>query len=246
MREQIDSRVLEWREEGKAEIVPGVLFIDEVGARAWKSTCAVWSGAAVLLLCSVVMSGIMSIWDAGFDEVAGAVRLEKLTVCGRLQELSSLRDTVGFAVAVQPKDCCVLSHHVGLFCGEKLKRFFDRTLTLTACFEFERRKGLTSCMPLPDAQHTECCDPCLLMEASIPHLVPLQVHMLDIECFSFLNRALENEMSPILVVATNRGITRIRGTNYRSAALASWLMLSRTVVSWQWHLARCGLRPGLC
>lgn len=43
-----------------------------------------------------------------------------------------------------------------------------------------------------------------------------EVHMLDIECFSFLNRALENEMSPILVVATNRGITTIRGTNYKS------------------------------
>lgn len=40
--------------------------------------------------------------------------------------------------------------------------------------------------------------------------------MLDIECFSFLNRALENEMAPILVVATNRGITNIRGTNYKS------------------------------
>jgi len=43
-----------------------------------------------------------------------------------------------------------------------------------------------------------------------------EVHMLDIECFSFLNRALENEMSPVLVVATNRGITRIRGTSYKS------------------------------
>ncbi|CAG9463519.1 unnamed protein product [Pedinophyceae sp. YPF-701] len=43
-----------------------------------------------------------------------------------------------------------------------------------------------------------------------------EVHMLDIECFSFLNRALESDMAPILVVATNRGITRIRGTNYRS------------------------------
>eukprot|EP00873_Tetraselmis_striata_P025482 jgi/Tetstr1/445746/TSEL_033394.t1 len=43
-----------------------------------------------------------------------------------------------------------------------------------------------------------------------------EVHMLDIECFSFLNRALEGDMSPVLVVATNRGITRIRGTNYRS------------------------------
>ncbi|GAV57713.1 TIP49 domain-containing protein [Cephalotus follicularis] len=43
-----------------------------------------------------------------------------------------------------------------------------------------------------------------------------EVHMLDIECFSFLNRALENEMAPILVVATNRGITNIRGTSDRS------------------------------
>lgn len=30
VREQIDTKVAEWREEGKAEIVPGVLFIDEV------------------------------------------------------------------------------------------------------------------------------------------------------------------------------------------------------------------------
>jgi len=40
--------------------------------------------------------------------------------------------------------------------------------------------------------------------------------MLDIECFSFLNRALEHEMSPVIIMATNRGITRIRGTNYQS------------------------------
>jgi len=35
-----------------------------------------------------------------------------------------------------------------------------------------------------------------------------EVHMLDIECFSFLNRALESDMAPILIVATNRGITK--------------------------------------
>ena len=40
--------------------------------------------------------------------------------------------------------------------------------------------------------------------------------MLDIECFSYLNRALESDLAPVLVVATNRGITRIRGTNYKS------------------------------
>jgi len=39
--------------------------------------------------------------------------------------------------------------------------------------------------------------------------------MLDIECFSFLNRALESETSPIVIFATNRGITNIRGTNYK-------------------------------
>merc|ERR1712216_977586 len=43
-----------------------------------------------------------------------------------------------------------------------------------------------------------------------------EVHMLDIECFSFLNRALENDMAPVLVTATNRGITKIRGTDYES------------------------------
>lgn len=30
VRAQINSKVAEWREEGKAELVPGVLFIDEV------------------------------------------------------------------------------------------------------------------------------------------------------------------------------------------------------------------------
>lgn len=30
LRDQINTKVSDWREEGKAEIVPGVLFIDEV------------------------------------------------------------------------------------------------------------------------------------------------------------------------------------------------------------------------
>ena len=38
-----------------------------------------------------------------------------------------------------------------------------------------------------------------------------EVHMLDIECFSFLNRALESDVAPIVLLATNRGITTIRG-----------------------------------
>merc|ERR1711934_1062608 len=43
-----------------------------------------------------------------------------------------------------------------------------------------------------------------------------EVHMLDIECFSFLNRALEAESAPVVIMATNRGITTIRGTDYKS------------------------------
>ena len=43
-----------------------------------------------------------------------------------------------------------------------------------------------------------------------------EVHMLDIECFSFLNRALEDELAPIVIMASNRGMARIRGTKFRS------------------------------
>ncbi len=38
-------------------------------------------------------------------------------------------------------------------------------------------------------------------------------HMLDIEVFSFLSRAMESELAPIIILATNRGFTRIRGTD---------------------------------
>lgn len=43
-----------------------------------------------------------------------------------------------------------------------------------------------------------------------------EVHMLDIECFSWLNRALESDLAPVLIIATNRGFARIRGTDYKS------------------------------
>lgn len=43
-----------------------------------------------------------------------------------------------------------------------------------------------------------------------------EVHMLDMECFSYLNSALESHLAPLVIMATNRGITKIRGTNYKS------------------------------
>jgi len=42
-----------------------------------------------------------------------------------------------------------------------------------------------------------------------------EVHMLDMDCFSFLNRAMESDLCPIIILATNRGIAAIRGTNFR-------------------------------
>uniref|UniRef100_A0A2N9I4U6 RuvB-like helicase n=1 Tax=Fagus sylvatica TaxID=28930 RepID=A0A2N9I4U6_FAGSY len=40
-----------------------------------------------------------------------------------------------------------------------------------------------------------------------------EVHMLDMECFSYLNRALESSLSPIVIFATNRGFCNVRGTD---------------------------------
>ncbi|MEM2755066.1 MAG: RuvB-like domain-containing protein, partial [Candidatus Methanomethylicia archaeon] len=40
-----------------------------------------------------------------------------------------------------------------------------------------------------------------------------EAHMLDVEAFSFLNRALEQEFAPVLVLATNRAMARVKGTD---------------------------------
>ena len=39
-----------------------------------------------------------------------------------------------------------------------------------------------------------------------------EVHMLDIECFTYLHKALESTIAPIVIFATNRGTCTIRGT----------------------------------
>ncbi|KAF2840367.1 TIP49-domain-containing protein [Patellaria atrata CBS 101060] len=57
-----------------------------------------------------------------------------------------------------------------------------------------------------------------------------EVHMLDIECFSFINRALEGELAPIVIMASNRGQTRIRGTNQKSPHGLPLDFLDRVVI----------------
>lgn len=38
-----------------------------------------------------------------------------------------------------------------------------------------------------------------------------EVNMLDIECFTYLNRALESSIAPVVILASNRGLTTVRG-----------------------------------
>ncbi|KAI9892100.1 MAG: RuvB ATP-dependent DNA helicase pontin [Vezdaea aestivalis] len=45
-----------------------------------------------------------------------------------------------------------------------------------------------------------------------------EVHMLDLECFTYLNRALESPLSPVVVLASNRGKTPVRGASDLIAA----------------------------
>lgn len=40
-----------------------------------------------------------------------------------------------------------------------------------------------------------------------------EAHMLDLECFAYLNRALESAVAPIVILATNRGMCQIRGAD---------------------------------
>ena len=57
-----------------------------------------------------------------------------------------------------------------------------------------------------------------------------EVHMLDIECFSYINRALEDDLAPIVIMASNRGNTRIRGTTYKSPHGLPLDFLDRVVI----------------
>jgi RuvB-like protein 2 len=57
-----------------------------------------------------------------------------------------------------------------------------------------------------------------------------EVHMLDIECFSYINRALEDDLSPIVIMASNRGNTTIRGTSYKSPHGLPLDFLDRVVI----------------
>ncbi|KAG0624579.1 hypothetical protein M758_3G258100 [Ceratodon purpureus] len=57
-----------------------------------------------------------------------------------------------------------------------------------------------------------------------------EVHMLDMECFTYLNRALESSLAPIVIFATNRGICSIKGTDISSPHGIPVDLLDRLVI----------------
>jgi len=55
-------------------------------------------------------------------------------------------------------------------------------------------------------------------------------HLLDLEAFSFLGRAMESELVPIIILATNRGVARIRGTEVESPLGFPLDLIDRAVI----------------
>lgn len=73
------------------------------------------------------------------------------------------------------------------------------------------------------------------IEAGTAELVPGvlfidEVHMLDVECFTYLNRALESSLAPIVVLATNRGLCQVRGSDVVSPHGIPIDLLDRLVI----------------
>ncbi|MCS7096179.1 MAG: RuvB-like domain-containing protein [Candidatus Bathyarchaeota archaeon] len=55
-------------------------------------------------------------------------------------------------------------------------------------------------------------------------------HLLDLEAFSFLGRAMESELVPIIILATNRGVATIRGTDIKSPLGFPLDLIDRAVI----------------
>ncbi|SJL13391.1 related to RuvB-like helicase 2 [Armillaria ostoyae] len=56
------------------------------------------------------------------------------------------------------------------------------------------------------------------------------VHMSDTEGLSLLNRALENDLAPLVILASNRGVARIQGTIFRNPHGLPFNLLDRVLI----------------
>jgi TBP-interacting protein len=112
-------------------------------------------------------------------------------------------------------------------------------------FSLARQRGLVSAMlfgfaeevrEIPDEIRKQADEAVKkLVEEGKAELVPGvlfidDASLLDVECFSFLMRAMETELAPVIILATNRGVTRIRGTDIESPHGVPQDMLDRLVI----------------
>lgn len=62
--------------------------------------------------------------------------------------------------------------------------------------------------------------------------------MMDLESFTFLHRILESNISPIVILATNRGICTVRGSDIKSPhGIPSDLLDRMTIINTQQYKA---------
>ncbi|GJV59199.1 RuvB-like protein 2 [Tanacetum coccineum] len=124
VREQIDTKVVECREEGKAEIIPGVLFIDAVHMRweRWilKSSIGEWQDTITkedgkLEHANKYYHCNVKSWIA---EVKQIVR-DNVEILAEIENMvQSMHWNVLRVTTRKKKDCCVSKRH----CDDQMKR----------------------------------------------------------------------------------------------------------------------------
>ena len=174
VREQIDLKVSEWREEGKATIVPGVLFIDEV--HMLDIECFSWLNRA--------LEG-----DLG----ACVARLCVCSGCG------------WWCVAVFA--LCVYIHDGGMAVG-----LFVRTCCMYALSLDSAYVAFTHTSPMA-------------LSPPSPHLTIQHQYQP-----SPTPTPTATDTAPVLIMATNRGMARIRGTAYESPHGIPMDLLDRAMI----------------
>ncbi|CAI5509030.1 unnamed protein product [Closterium sp. Naga37s-1] len=237
VREQTDSKVQKWREEGKAEIVPGVLFIDEVRDDVHVSSPFPSSPflspplpSFPLLFPPFPSSSLLSPPLPSFSLLflkfpspsLLSPRLPSFPLLFPPFPSFSLNSPPhpSFPLAFPPfPSSSLLSPPLPsfpfLFPPLSFRPLFSLSFPSPPFLStlLHRSPSFSTQVHMLDI---ECFS--FLNRAPEDEMV----HMLDIECFSFLNRALENEMAPILVVATNWGITTIEEPTTRRHMAFRW------------------------
>ncbi|MEM2208196.1 MAG: RuvB-like domain-containing protein [Sulfolobales archaeon] len=127
----------------------------------------------------------VDVWDVSEELPKGPVKKEK-----EITRVFTFNDL----------DVAVASQRISLigFLGVELEREIDEEVRRTVNSQIKK---------IVDEGKGELIPGVLFIDDS---------HMLDLECFAFLSKIMESEFAPIIIMATNRGITKIYGTDIES------------------------------